>query len=228
MTQIEQQKTAFQQQKAGYLALEKELNELQAEKRQAENILAALENELNDSLQRAKDKLNLLNSLSADDYVELKSKDTGLTARIEYYQALIEEIDTKLYDKKTQIYQERERLFYIRGAVFSSLADELLNKLIENCKQDLENIYNFLYLSGKFKPNPLLNEKGTIEYQVTEFIFNSLFKVINKNTPIEPEYTLPNFIEAFKPKNPMRLHVEKYSETEPKGFQKLIHNLTSK
>ena len=123
---------------------------------------------------------------------------------------------------------ERERLFYIRGAVFSSLADESLNKLTENCKQDLENIYNFLYLSGKFKPNPLLNEKGTIEYQVTEFIFNSLFKVINKNTPIEPEYTLPNFIEAFKPKNPMRLHVEKYSETEPKGFQKLIHNLTSK
>ena len=74
MTQIEQQKTAFQQQKAGYLALEKELNELQAEKRQAENILAALENELNDSLQRAKDKLNLLNSLSADDYIELKNK----------------------------------------------------------------------------------------------------------------------------------------------------------
>lgn len=136
MTQIEQRKTAFQQQKAGYLALEKELNELQAEKRQAENILAALENELNDSLQRAKDKLNLLNSLSADDYVELKNKDTGLTARIEYYQALIEEIDTKLYDKKAQIYQERERLFYIRGAVFSSLADESLNKLIENCKQD--------------------------------------------------------------------------------------------
>ena len=105
MTELEQLQTTFQQQRKGYLNREKEVLELTAEKQQTESTFSAFKNELAELIANAQTKLTAAESLTADDYVALKNADSGLKARIEYYQALNEEIDINLDTLNAQLFK---------------------------------------------------------------------------------------------------------------------------
>lgn len=229
MTELEQLQTTFQQQRKGYLNREKEVLELTAEKQQTESTLSAFKNELAELIANAQTKLTAAESLTADDYVALKNADSGLKARIEYYQALSEEIDIKLDTLNAQLFKEREALLILRNDIFYTMASERLNTLIENNKEQFDEVYRLLTLSGSIQPNALKDGyQSTREYAVKQYIGEQIGRAINPEIADPNGYELPVFTGDFKPKSPMRLHAESYETSKISGLRKLIHNLANK
>lgn len=115
--QLNQLKAEFEQKKAEYLAKETQLKELEAKKTQSENMKSALENELQEIVEKTKSALNAAKVLSADEYTELKTADFNVKTKIEYYQALIEEQEEQIYQFKEALFNQRKK-FYLFAVIF--------------------------------------------------------------------------------------------------------------
>ena len=104
MEQINQLKTQFNAVKETFTAQERAVVARIAEQAKNSNILDALRKEMSELLDRTKGKLERGETLTADEYVELKQSDTGLKARIEYYEAVAEDFEKLLYDEKVKLF----------------------------------------------------------------------------------------------------------------------------
>ena len=124
MEQINQLKTQFNAVKEAFTTQEKAVVARIAEQAKNSNILDALRKEMSELLDRTKGKLERGETLTADEYVELKQSDTGLKARIEYYEAVAEDFEKLLYDEKVKLFDIQQELISIRGRICYSQASE--------------------------------------------------------------------------------------------------------
>lgn len=226
MTQINLLKTEFTKRKNDYLAKEKQLIALEAEKTKAENMKTALENELAQILEKTKGALNTPQMLSPDEYAELKSADFNVKAKIEYYQALIEEQDEKIYQYKATLHTERNELLACKKRLYSALYDEALETFKEKHGNALTELLALLRNSSQMDESIYYGEE--LEKFAINKLFSDLGKAVNQYATI-PEYNVKNLTPNFSPKRPTQLHQERVlreqGKLEPKGFEKLIKNL---
>lgn len=214
----------FNEQKAKFHEQEKVVNNAKAELNKAEAILEALKNEREQFISRQKAKLADIGTISADEYVELKNKDSGLQARIEYYQALIVDLEKQLEQEQEKLYSMQTELKRIRGAILKNNSDELFNSLLQENKEKFSLLYTYLANSGEFEFNPYVSEK-TKEEQVLHYISEKILKNIAKDKPLDDELNIKSDALAnFVHKTPAQQHKAKLN-TEKVGIASLIHNL---
>lgn len=214
----------FNEQKAKFHEQEKVVNNAKAELNKAEAILDALKNEREQFIHAQKAKLADIGTISADEYVELKNKDSGLQARIEYYQALIVDLEKLVEQEQEKLYSMQTELKRIRGVILKNNADELFNSLLQENKEKFSLLYTYLANSGEFEFNPHVSEK-TKEEQVLHYISEKILKNIAKDKPLDDELNIKSDALAnFVHKTPAQQHKASFN-TEKVGIASLIHNL---
>lgn len=228
-TQLNQQKAEFEQKKADYLAKEPQLIALEAEKTKSENMKTALENELQEIIEKTKSALSAAKVLSADEYAELKTADFNIKSKIEYYQAVIEEQDEKIYQFKENLAKERKKLIYIRKLLFDDLADEIFKEFSEEIIEKLSDVFKFKYLSYSVHYSSLHNLNDPKD-EAIEYIKTKILNLIDEKKPLSNDFVVKNLTSGFESKSPILKHRERV-ETEQgirpkKGFERLIDDLT--
>ncbi|TCT13719.1 hypothetical protein EDC51_1115 [Bibersteinia trehalosi] len=214
----------FNEQKAKFHEQEKAVIAVQAELDKAKAILEALENERAEFLQNQKAKLTDVSTLSADEYVELKNKDSGLKARIEYYQALIVDLENKRYDTQETLFQTQTELKRERTSIFIKSAEKQFTDLIEETRGKWQEIFTLLRYSGHFKQNPALSTK-TEEQAILEYLSEKVLDAIPTDGTIAEEWKIHSEqLNEFMPKTPAKKHAENHQE-QPKGLADLINEL---
>lgn len=214
----------FNEQKAKFHEQEKVVNNAKAELNKAEAILDALKNEREQFISRQKAKLADIGTISADEYVELKNKDSGLQARIEYYQALIVDLEKLVEQEQEKLYSMQTELKHIRGIILKNSAEELFNSLLQENKDKFSLLYTYLANTGEFEFNPHVSEK-TKEEQVLHYMSEKILKNIAKDKPLDDELNIKSDALAnFVHKTPAQQHKAKFN-TEKVGIASLIHNL---
>lgn len=209
--------------KAKFTEQEKQVIAIQSELTKNGNILQALKNELDEMIQRQKNKLAETGELSADEYVELKQKDAGYKARIEYYQALNTELEEKLYQAKEALYLMREKLKQDRGEYLYHQANAMLETLFNEKQAELAQIYGYLAQSKRIEPSDMMGE--TQQKAVMRYLFEQFEKRINTESKLDETLTLSSPVLAdFSPKSPTQKHLESFNQN-PKGFAALFQNL---
>lgn len=214
----------FNEQKAKFHEQEKVVNNAKAELNKAEAILEALKNEREQFIHAQKAKLADIGTISADEYVELKNKDSGLQARIEYYQALIVDLEKLVEQEQEKLYSMQTRLKHIRGIILKNSAEELFNSLLQENKEKFSLLYTYLANSGEFEFNPHVSEK-TKEEQILHYMSEKILKNIAKDKPLDDELNIKSDALAnFVHKTPAQQHKASFN-TEKVGIASLIHNL---
>lgn len=224
--QLNQLQAKFEQKKAEYLAKEPQLKALEAEKTQSENIKAALENELCEIVEKTKSALSAAKVLSADEYAELKTADFNVKTKIEYYQALIEEQEEKIYQCKEALFNQRKEILFVRRDIFKILAEERLKEM----QDKINDILNLLYFANLANYEPLSGleepEDNAVK-QITEYIE----RLGRKERTMPDNFGVKSLTGDFKPKSPMQKHKERIEKEQgliqAKGFEKLMNNLTN-
>lgn len=217
LEQFNEQKAKFHEQEEAVLAVQTELNK-------AKNILEALKNEKAEFVARQKEILADNGTLSADEYVELKNKNSGLEARVEYYQALIVDLENKLYSEQDALLGQQWKLKQIRGKILSNKAEVLFNEFIQQNKDTLAEIYSCLLHTGEFKQNRNFTEL-TEEQAIIKYLKQKIAAQIKTDFPLDNELKLYSAqLANFKPKMPTALHKEKFLAPKT-GLAELINNL---
>ncbi len=222
MEQLQPQIDQFKTEKNEYLALKTQLDELIKEKEKTLNIIEALKNEIAQNAQDAKASLDM-KDLSVDDYINIKQTDTGLKARIDYYSALYEEFDIKIYNKKEELYSKCNKLIKLRENIFHQKANFLIDEFISQNKDKLNEIFTSVYLSGVAIHNYSYKEKTNSEY-VLDYINRIINKNINTNLNADKLFFFNYFINKSEIMTPAQRHKAMY-DNKSKGFKNLLENL---
>lgn len=224
MEQFKPQIDEFQNQKAQYLAEKKALDSLIEERTKTLNIIEALKNEIKQNTENARLNLDAKRAFSVDDFIEFKQANTELNARSEYYLALIEELDIKIYNKKEEIYFQRIKLNELRGNIFKQQTEILLTEFISQNKDKLTEIYQKIIFGNIVEGNSFIDGyKGSLEYAAKEYISNKILSGIQNHLPINDIYSLPTFVKKDEIKTPTQKHKESFNHN-PKGFEKLFNH----
>lgn len=212
----------FNEQKAKFHEQEKVVIPVKTELGKAKAILEALENEREEFLKEQKAKLADIGTISADEYVELKSKDSGLKARIEYFQALIVDLENQLYNSQEKLYLIQRELKATRQHIFIQQADKLFNELMVENKEKWQEIFALFSYSGHFKQDRSLTDK-TEEQAILEYLSDKFVDRIPTDGKIAEEWQIYSVqLEGFAPKSPIKMHHDKFKE-QPKGLADLIN-----
>lgn len=212
----------FNEQKAKFHEQEKVVNNAKAELNKAEAILEALKNEREQFIHAQKAKLADIGTISADEYVELKNKDSGLQARIEYYQALIVDLENKCYDSQEKLYSIQKQLRQKRKEVFIQQAEKLFTDVMTENREKWQEIFALFSYSGHFKQDRSLTDK-TEEQAILEYLSDKFVDRIPTDGKIAEEWQIYSVqLEGFAPKSPIKMHHDKFKE-QPKGLADLIN-----
>lgn len=225
---MEQSKNTFYQQKEQYLKEKQVLDNLLKEKVKTLNIIAALQQDLEEQVNKAVQKLATENTLfSSDEYVSLKQEETGIKARIEYYNAYLEELDKQIYQEKENLYGQLNKVTKARQKYFLAKFNELFATFSETEKETLSKLYIFIKYSGKVAADSYIDGyKGTLEYAAKDYLLESISRLIDTEIPLDEEFNLPIFVNSSELKTPSQKHLENFNEEE-KGFKKLINQLSN-
>lgn len=221
MTNPNQDLERFNTKKAEMQEYAKSVQLVIDEQNKTKAILEALQNEKAEYIARQKEKFATTGEMSADEYVELRNKESGLNARIEYYTALLVDIDDKVYQAKEELYKLQQSLIVIRSNILEEKANRLLEEIIAREKDNLGDLFTFLYLAGKINPNPLTRE--TKETKIIDFIKDKIGNNIPNNKPLNTEYVIySEQLKGFEPKRPTQKHRESF-EPKKQGLADLIN-----
>ncbi|MBS6672811.1 MAG: hypothetical protein KH259_01635 [Haemophilus paraphrohaemolyticus] len=216
---INQLKTQFNAVKETFNTQEKAVAARMGEQAKNLNILAALKQELSELLDRTKGKLERGETLTADEYVELKQSDTGLKARIEYYGAVAEDFESIVYNEQKKLFDIQQELVLIRAKICDLQATEKLKLFIDKNQKELSELFSLLWFTGKYQPHPYSEE--TTEQVVISHLQKELFKnsALDLTTP-SGLLVASDYIANFEPKRPTQIHMEQFQP--PKGLARLL------
>lgn len=220
-TTVEELQAKFDTLKGDFHAQETAVEARQKEQTKNANILEALKQELSDLLQRTQSKLEQGETLTADEYVELKQSDTSLKARIEYYEALAEDLENLVYNERKKLFDIQQELIIIRSRICDLQASERIQKFNEKNAQELAEIFALLFLTGKYTAPPdseITDQESTLLYlekAIGDFIYISYRKFM----PEKLKLSSPHLSE-FEPKRPTQIHLEQFEA--PKGLAGLL------
>lgn len=212
----------FEKEKNAFFEQEKIVKTNQIELEKNKNILTALNNELAELNKKAQAKIDQSQRLSADEYVQLKNGNNEITARIEYYQALIEEQKSELQEQKETLLNLQRNARLTRSHILAQAGEEGLNAFLNEHKQTLAEIFRNLKHGGKFKQNPNFATL-TEEQAIFDYIKRKLTACTDTELPLEPEFNLHSpFLVDFEPISPFKKHAQSFQQPQPKGFQALM------
>ncbi|MDD0823095.1 hypothetical protein PTQ27_01225 [Mannheimia sp. AT1] len=214
----------FNEQKAKFHEQEKAVLAIQTELDKAKNILEALKNEKAEFVARQKEKLAEVGTLSADEYVELKNKNSGLDARIEYYQAILVDLENKLYDEKEEMFSIQAEAKRIRSHIFIEQAEQLFSEIMEENQAKLAEIWACLEHSGTINPTQYTGN-ATQSDLILHHLVEKFKSAMPKEGNISEEYKLySSTLTGFTPKSPLAKQKEDRME-KPKGLSALINEM---
>lgn len=184
-------------------------------------LLEAFREEANELISRTKIKMENGETLTADEYVELKNADTGLKARIEYHEAVGNDLNNEIYLLKESLFILQQKMNVVRSEITEQIATQKLDKFISDNQTLLGELFSLLYYTGKFKPNEISFEEES------DLIINHLKQKIGSAIP--QNYNIEESLKTkspllldFKLKTPTAKHREQFSQTENKGLNELL------
>ncbi|UKH19989.1 hypothetical protein [Actinobacillus pleuropneumoniae] len=222
---MEQLKQLFSEQKAKFLAQETIVEKAEAEELKNNNLLEAFQNELNELALRTKSKISQGETLTADEYVELKNADSGLKARIEYHKSAAVDLSNNTYQAKSKLLELKNQANLTRQKIVKSEAEKLINEVIEKNKDVLSKIFTLLSFSGDFEETELDRMTDeTKSKKILAYMQKSIINAIDENQRIDVELSLYSAkLTGFKEKSPMVIHRESFEQ--PQGIKALINQL---
>ena len=124
----------FNEKKAALIALSDELGML--ERKQAKNTatISAVRTEFETEIAKIKAKFDEKSELTLDDYAETQKLKAELKARVDFFTAIDEELESKLYEKREETYKAKKELILFRKSLYRFFAESLLDEFIEQNK----------------------------------------------------------------------------------------------
>lgn len=208
--------------KKEYLKTYETLQKMESEKVKYLAVISALEQEEIELEQKLKSKKDNYDNFSIDFFIEIKKEKAELDARLEFNRAYLEEIELKILEIKTNLYNKYQAIHSMRGDFLYSYAKSLLDNLLEQHKDAFSEIFKCLQLSGRITPP--INSENTIEEQVKIFMGKELGKSINTDFKINDDFLIPVFVKQYETLTPTKAHALEHSK-EKKGFAKLFNKL---
>lgn len=218
MEQLQQKFTAL---KERFSEQEQIIKNKLNEQEKNSKLLKAFREEANELISRAKTKMENCETLSVDEYVEFKHADSGLKARIEYYEAVGNDLNNEIYLLKESLFILQRNMKAVRSEITEKIATQKLDKFISDNQTLLGELFSLLYYSEKFKPNELSFEEES------DLIINHLKQKIGsaipKNYNIEESLnTSSSLLLDFELKTPIKKHREKFTSTKNKCLNELL------
>lgn len=218
MEQLQQKFTAL---KERFSEQEQIIKNKLNEQEKISKLLKAFREEANELISRTKTKMENGETLTVDEYVEFKHADSGLKARIEYYEAVGNDLNNEIYLLKESLFILQRDMKAVRSEITEKIATQKLDKFISDNQTLLGELFSLLYYSEKFKPNELSFEEES------DLIINHLKQKIGsaipKNYNIEESLnTSSSLLLDFELKTPIKKHREKFTSTKNKGLNELL------
>lgn len=209
----------FHQKKGELIALDDELKNLESKQAKNAATLTAVRNEFDAEIGKIKAKFDAQSELTLDDYSATQKLKAELKSRVDFFNAVGEELDAKIYDKKEKIYFEKYELLKRQRNAYYFLANVLINEFIEKNKEEI-GLFKGLFVSS-FGYDSTTGKDGYDEFN--EMILKKLTVPIT--TPTGLDSPLLSLSSEWRPKTPTQKHLEQFQDKEAKGFKSLLNNM---
>ncbi len=210
----------FNSQKTALITLNGELKELEGKQIKNNAILSAIEGEFESELAGIKAKFEQAQELTIDDYTETQKLKAELKSRIDFFNAVNEELEEKIYLKREQIFTAHKCLHEMRKQLFMFYGETLIDEFIQQHQEQIKLFKTLIVTYAGY------NEKTGKE---DEGKFNELLKekLAIFDIEIPSEFTLPALAlpTDWKPKSPMQKHTDSFLPLQEKGFKRLLNNI---
>ncbi|MDC2825477.1 hypothetical protein PHA51_05425 [Rodentibacter pneumotropicus] len=206
----------FNDKKAALIALSDELSTL--ERKQAKNnaTIAAVRHEFETEIAKIKAKFETESELTLDDYSATQKLKAELKSRVDFFTALNEDLEQKLYDKREEVYTAKQDFLTFRKQIYRFTAEALIDEFMAQNKAKIALFKGLFVQSGEY--NPQTGRDSHDEFN--DFII----KKFNVALTTPEELKLPPLALAadWKPKTPTQKHVERFQVQEEKGLKRLL------
>ena len=107
----------FNRQKAELIALNEELKLLEGKQAKNKATLSAVNNESESKLAEIKAKFETTKELTLDDYTESQKIKVELKSRADFFNAIGEELEAKIYSQREQVFKAKKHLLESRKKI---------------------------------------------------------------------------------------------------------------
>lgn len=198
----------FNRQKADLTSLDEELKLIEGKQAKNKATLSAVNNESESKLAEIKAKFETTKELTLDDYTESQKIKVELKSRADFFNAIGEELEAKIYSQREQVFKAKKHLLEAR------------KKFIQQHRAQI-TLFRSLIINGAGY-NSVTEEDG-------EDVFNKMLtkKLAAFEESLPDEFKLPalNLNSDWKPKTPTEIHLEQFQPQEEKGFKRLLNNM---
>lgn len=209
----------FNEKKAALIALSDELGML--ERKQAKNTatISAVRTEFETEIAKIKAKFDEKSELTLDDYAETQKLKAELKARVDFFTAIDEELESKLYEKREETYKAKKELILFRKSLYRFFAESLLDEFIEQNKAKIALFKGLFVQSSEY--DPLTGKDGHDEFN------DVLARKFNLEPIMPEELKLPplELADSWTPKTPSQKHIERFQPQTEKGFKRLLTDI---
>lgn len=221
---MEQLQEKFNALKAEFSKQEKSVGAKLAEQEKNQNLIEAFKSELESLTKQANVKLESGQTLTADEYVNLKTACSDLSARVEYHIALGNDLTDSIYEEKEKLLSIQRELSVIRSEITAKTAEEKLKQFLEQNTVQLNEIASLLYFSGNFKPNDF--DSNTMDENIADYLGKKITSAIDKNYLIDESLQISSqFLTGFILKTPGQKHRERINPEPKHGLEQLFQKM---
>jgi len=210
----------FNSQKADLTSLDEELKLLEGKQAKNKATLSAVNNESESKLAEIKAKFETTKELTLDDYTESQKIKVELKSRADFFNAIGEELEAKIYSQREQVFNTRNRLLEVRKKLILFYGEALADEFIQQHRAQIA-LFKSLIISG-VSYDPVTEKDG-------KDVFNEMLtqKLAAVKESLPDEFKLPalNLDSDWKPKTPTEIHLEQFQPQEEKGFKRLLNNM---
>ncbi|WP_230622195.1 hypothetical protein [Aggregatibacter sp. Marseille-P9115] len=210
----------FNRQKADLMSLDEELKLLEGKQAKNKATLSAVNNESESKLAEIKAKFETTKELTLDDYTESQKIKVELKSRADFFNAIGEELEAKIYSQREQVFNTRNRLLEVRKKLILFYGEALADEFIQQHRAQIA-LFKSLIISG-VSYDPVTEKDG-------KDVFNEMLtqKLAAVKESLPDEFKLPalNLDSDWKPKTPTEIHLEQFQPQEEKGFKRLLNNM---
>lgn len=209
----------FNEKRAGLIALSDELSTLERKQAKNESTISAVRHEFETEIAKIKAKFDKDSELTLDDYSETQKLKADLTSRVEFFTAVNEDLEQKIYEKSEEIYGAKHDFLAFRRKVYLFAAEALIDEFMAQNNAQI-GLLKGLFVNA-YPYDPTTGKDGHDE-------FNEMILKKFNVTPTTPEdLALPPLAlnADWQPKTPTQKHLERAHSQEEKGLKRLLNNM---
>ncbi|MBN6075908.1 hypothetical protein HYE60_11800 [Aggregatibacter actinomycetemcomitans] len=210
----------FDTQKAALISLNSELKELEGKQVKNNATLSAVKGEFESELAGIKAKFEQSHELTIDDYTETQKLKAEFKSRIEFFNAIDEELEEKIYLKREQIFTAHKRLDEMRKQLFMFYGEALIDEFIQQHQEQIKLFKTLIVTYADYNEKTGKKDESKFNKLLTE-------KLAKFDIEVPAEFTLPvpALPTDWKPKSPMQKHTDGFLPQQEKGFKRLLNNI---